>query len=89
MYRKIMLVFVQVFISQYGIIAQALIVFVLLTIFIVINLKKRPFATTDLNDLETLSLLSSLVTIYCGIFFLSNMKQSVIDSDPELKTTAL
>eukprot|EP00347_Sterkiella_histriomuscorum_P024148 403332142 len=89
MYRKIMLVFVQVFISQYGIIAQALIVFVLLTIFIVINMKKRPFATTDLNDLETLSLLSSLVTIYCGIFFLSNMKQSVIDSDPELKTTAL
>eukprot|EP00347_Sterkiella_histriomuscorum_P008702 403344080 len=89
MYRKIILIFVSVFLSTYGVIAQALIVFIILIVFLTFNLKASPFSTLELNDLETLSLISSLITIYCGLFFLSNTKQSLIDVDPDLKSKAL
>eukprot|EP00347_Sterkiella_histriomuscorum_P007237 403349735 len=89
MYRKIVLIFISVFISAYGVVAQALIVFIVLIVFMIINSKKYPFATLPLNDLETLSLITSMITVYCGLFFVSNTKQSQIDSDPELKSKAL
>ena len=89
MYRKIVLIFVSVFLSNYGVVAQALIVFIILILFLTLNLKAQPFSTIELNDLETLSLISSLITIYCGLFFLSNTKQSLIDTDPDLKSKAL
>ena len=43
-----------------------------LIVFLIINNKKKPFASLALNDLETYSLASSMVTIYCGIFYISN-----------------
>lgn len=63
--------------------------FLLLIIFIVINLKKQPFMTVVLNDLETLSLTVSMLTVYCGLFYLSNTPQKYIDDYPELSTTAM
>ena len=89
MYRKIAIIFIAVFISSSGVITQALIVFLLLIIFIVINLKKAPFMTVVLNDLETLSMVTSMVTVYCGLFYISNTPQKYIDDYPELSTTAL
>jgi len=58
-------------------------------IFIVINLKKKPFMTVVLNDLESLSLITSMVTVYCGIFYISNTPTRYIEDYPELKQTAL
>jgi len=89
MYRKIAIIFIAVFISSSGVVTQALIVFLLLIIFIVINLKKAPFMTVVLNDLETLSMVTSMVTVYCGLFYISNTPQKYIDDYPELSTTAL
>lgn len=89
MYRKIGLIFIQVFISQNGAITQAMIVLLVLIIFIVINLKKKPFMTVVLNDLESLSLITSMVTVYCGIFYISNTPTKYIEDYPELKQTAL
>jgi hypothetical protein len=31
----------------------------------------KPFATKELNLLETYSLITSVITIYCGLFFVS------------------
>jgi hypothetical protein len=71
-YRKVILIFISVFIQNYGAISQAMIVFLLLIIFFVINTNKKPFVSIALNDLETYSLASSMITIYCGIFYISD-----------------
>ncbi|CDW87056.1 UNKNOWN [Stylonychia lemnae] len=89
MYRKIFLIFISVFVSAFGIMAQALIVFIFLICFLILNLKTQPFSTVALNDLETVSLVTSMITIYCGLFFLSNTKQSQVEQDPELKNKAV
>ena len=84
-----MIIFVKVFISSYGVTAQALIVFVVLIILLALNMKAHPFVTEDLNNLENVSLIASITTIYCGIFFLANLDQGVLDVEPELKNRAL
>ncbi|CDW91326.1 UNKNOWN [Stylonychia lemnae] len=83
MYRKIFIIFTVVFISNFGIIAQALIVFLFLIVFLLINLKKKPFNTIALNDLETLSLITQITTIYCGLFFILNKPREWIQQNPD------
>jgi hypothetical protein len=34
---------------------------------------RRPFIRRALNDIEDLSLMTSLISIYCGLFFISSM----------------
>ncbi|CDW86060.1 UNKNOWN [Stylonychia lemnae] len=55
-YRKIFLIFIQIFLVQYGVITQ----------------------TQTLNELETLSLITSLLTIFCGVFFIVSVDQTDI-----------
>ena len=45
----------------------------LLVVFLVINTKKKPFSTMALNNLKSLSLFTSLITIYCSMYFLSDI----------------
>ncbi|CDW82469.1 UNKNOWN [Stylonychia lemnae] len=84
MYRKIMIIFTSVFISNFGVVSQALLVFMILIFFLMINFKKQPFNTLVLNDLETLSLITSMITIYCGIFFILNKPKDWINENPDL-----
>ena len=58
MYRKIAIIFIAVFIANYGLAAQALTCLILLVVFLMISVKKKPFNTEALNDLETLSLVT-------------------------------
>mmetsp|Transcript_28796 Transcript_28796/g.21454 ORF Transcript_28796/g.21454 Transcript_28796/m.21454 type:complete len:94 (-) Transcript_28796:73-354(-) len=51
----------------------------LLITFLLINSKKKPFVNLALNDLETFSLSASMITIYCGLFFISDTKGSITD----------
>jgi hypothetical protein len=73
MYRKIAMIFISVFIQPQGVISQALLVFLLMIAFLVANLKKKPYLSISLNDLETISLLTSTLSIYCGIFFIADI----------------
>lgn len=50
-----------------------------------INTKKKPFSTQVLNDLETMSLGTSMITIYCGFFFLSDIPEVFIKENPDVK----
>jgi len=85
MYRKLILIFIQIFIQAYGVITQALIVFILLIVFLIINSKKKPFVNLALNDLETYSLMASMITIYCGLFYISDTIEPVEGSStPQL-----
>eukprot|EP00347_Sterkiella_histriomuscorum_P001991 403369895 len=86
---KIVLIIISVFVSAFGVISQALIVFLLLIAFFFLNSKYRPFSTTSLNDLELMSLVTSIISVYCGLFFVSNLDSSYIKDIPELSSKAL
>ena len=88
MYRKIVIVFISVFLSAYGVITQALVVFVLLVSFLLINIKLKPFALVVLNEMETLSLTTSMITVYCGLFFLSDIKGTTDGIDKNDRKTS-
>jgi len=45
---------------------------------------KAPFQTVVLNHLEVISLLASMTTIYCGIFYIVEVSMTDIE---EMKTT--
>lgn len=45
----------------------------LMIVFLIANLKKKPYLSMSLNDLETISLLTSSLSIYCGIFFITDI----------------
>ena len=45
----------------------------MLIVFLYYTLIKEPFAQIGLNNLETLSLITSMISIYCGIFYISDI----------------
>ena len=83
MYRKIAMIFIAVFIQPQGVITQAMIVFLIMVLFLIANLKKKPYVSMALNDLETLSLITSAVSIYCGIFFITDIPDKDFKKIPE------
>ena len=64
MIRKIMIIFVAVFLDVAGTITQALVVFLLLIVFLYLNVKIQPYTFQVLNDMEVFSILTSILTIY-------------------------
>lgn len=71
MYRKIAFIFIAVFVASAGKTTQALIILVFIILCLVANTFKQPFDNHHLNNLETLSLLCSALTIYCGLFYIA------------------
>ena len=82
MYRKIILILVSVVVKSLGMVVQALLVFIILIFFLQLHNMKRPFISRGLNDIESLSLITSTVTIYCGMFFITSKNSSTADFDP-------
>ena len=56
MYRKILCIFIAVFLNRVGIVVQALVLLILLVVFMQANATRRPFAARALNDIEAMSL---------------------------------
>jgi hypothetical protein len=51
-------------------------------IFLIANLKKKPYLSMSLNDLETISLITSSLSIYCGIFFITDIPSKDVPNLP-------
>ena len=85
MYRKIWVIFVSSFLKIAGVITQALVIFLILIIFIILNIKLMPYTFQTLNDMEMLSLITWMLTIYWGIFFLSDMPEVYNSTDSSVK----
>lgn len=49
----------------------------------IVNLKKKPYILVVLNNLELISLVTSMITIYCGIFFIADKPVDWIKENPE------
>jgi hypothetical protein len=64
MYRKVLMIFISVFMNQIGLIVQALVMLIVLVVFIQLNNLRRPFADRALNEIENISLLAATGTIY-------------------------
>lgn len=79
MYRKILCLFIGVALGSKGIIVQAFVLLILLVVFYQLNGVNRPFGTRALNEVEDASLMTQIITIYCGLFFISK-------ADPESNT---
>ena len=77
MYRKVLVVGIQVFLVTFGLKVQAYVIMLLILIALQINLKYRPFALHSLNQLENASLTACLVTTYCGLFYLTASDKSL------------
>ena len=69
--RKLIVAFVSIFLTAAGTMLQSLVLFILLIFSIFLNFKVKPFAESRANRLEIFSLLALIITVYCGIFFLS------------------
>jgi hypothetical protein len=51
-------------------------------VFLIANLKKKPYLSMSLNDLETISLITSSLSIYCGIFFITDIPAKDVPNLP-------
>ena len=81
MYRKISIIFVSVFLKVSGVITQALVIFLVLILFLILNIKLMPYTFKSLNDMEMMSIITSMLTIYCGLFYISDNPEVYNSSD--------
>lgn len=72
MYRKILMIAISVFMNRVGLVVQALVLLIMMAGFLYVNNARRPFISRSLNDIEDLSLLTGIITIYCAVFFITS-----------------
>jgi hypothetical protein len=66
-------------VSDNSFLGKALLTQVVLVIFLVLTVRKRPYVLESLFDLELLSLAIALFTVYCGLFNLTDSSHSDIE----------
>ena len=89
MFRKVAMIFITVFLSSLGRIVQALAVILLLIFYLFLTIRKKPYTTRRLNSLEIASLLTSSITIYAGVFFLSSRDSADPSFTPNIDSNSL
>ena len=72
LYRKVLIVFVLVFLALVSIEVQALVALFIMMMSLVFHAKNLPFEKPHQNMLETQSIIAASITIYCGLYYLSN-----------------
>lgn len=72
MYRKIIMIFMSVFLGSISVLIQALSVILVLVVAFYLQTKHNPYGHLELNRMEQRSILVAGVTIYCGLYYLSN-----------------
>jgi hypothetical protein len=78
LYRKICVVFISVFLVQFNVEVQALTAMLVLILSFFIQEHYEPYDTDELNSLEKKSILCSAVTIFCGLYFLTNSLSNLV-----------
>jgi hypothetical protein len=73
--RKYILISICIFMTNYGIMTQALTVLLVLVLCLVLTARKRPFINEYMFDLEAISLATSIISVYSGLFYLADTSQ--------------
>jgi hypothetical protein len=71
LYRKLLIAFISVYLANISVSIQALTLMLVILGALVLHVKHQPFTDQKLNELEFRSILTSAVTIYCGLFYLT------------------
>lgn len=72
MYRKVIMIAIFVFMGSESTLVQALTIVLVLLGFLFIQHSKRPYCYSELNYMESEALFTATLTIYCGLYYLSN-----------------
>lgn len=72
LYRKICIAFTSVFLSSISVEVQALSVMIVILVAFNLQLRYMPYENLELNMMETRSIIVAGITIYCGLYFLTN-----------------
>ena len=72
LYRKIIIISISVFMTQVGYSVQALTVVIVLLVSLYLQYELKPYNKNHLNHMETEAVLTATITIYCGMYYLSN-----------------
>ena len=75
MLKKLVMIFIKVFMATQGKVVQALVCLLFLIIFMASTIAVKPFYHDYLNFLEIFSLIISAATIYLGVYFLLSVSQ--------------
>ena len=70
--RKMLIISCSVFLSNISVTLQALVAFIIILSAYILQQKYEPYALSQLNQMESKSIIVSAVTIYSGLFFLTN-----------------
>lgn len=82
LYRKIIMIFISVFMVTYGTSIQSLAVLGVSFISFMLQVNGVPFQQADLNNMEKRGLISATITLYCGIYYITSkfmFKDSLIN----------
>ena len=80
LYRKIFIICITVFMSQVSTIIQALTVVILLLFALYLQYSQHPYSCKQLNYMEIEALFTATLTIYCGLYYLSDSINSIIQA---------
>ena len=70
--RKVLIISCSVFFTNFSVTIQALVVFLIILFSYLLQLKFEPYTLNQLNQMERNSIIVSAITIYSGLFFLTN-----------------
>lgn len=76
LYRKVLVIFFSVFMSS-AVTAQALTALILLLLSFLMQYSLRPYISKELNNIELKSILTATITIYCGLYYLTQQIEQV------------
>lgn len=71
LYRKLLIICISVFMATSSTAIQALTVIILLVIALYFQYSQHPYTTKHLNYMEIEALLTSTLTIYCGLYYIA------------------
>jgi hypothetical protein len=71
LYRKVILIALSVFLTNYSVNAQALTVLLTILVYLWLQYYYRPYTLDELNDLEIIAILITSGTIYAGLYYLT------------------
>ena len=86
--RKLAIVLVASFGSSLGSFIQAMILFILLVVFLAMNIKVSPFSKREVNDVESLPMVCSILSVYAGLYYVltSDSAEAGVKDYQSLKT---
>ena len=71
-YRKITIIAICVFLSDVSLAVQALTIMMVMSVSSFVHYRLKPYSSPELNNMEMEALITSTITLYCGLYYLTH-----------------